>query len=103
MGHNSGEAGDEATLDVEFIIAMGQLVPTWWVYIDGHVANPFASWLVWASNTSQIPYVHSLSVGEPEREIQGDIGGPAAIRRMNDEFAGAPTWGQNPRPTDTFE
>ena len=66
VGKNTGEAGDEATLDVQFIIGMGQMVPTWWVYIDGHTKDPFASWITWASNTSQIPYVHSLSVGEPE-------------------------------------
>lgn len=65
IGKNTNQAGDEATLDVEFIIAMGQLVPTWWIYINGHTANPFASWLTWASNTSQIPFVQSLSVGEP--------------------------------------
>ena len=56
------------------------------MYINGHVANPFASWITWASNTSQIPYVHSLSVGEPEGSFQSDVGS-AAMRRMNDEFA----------------
>ena len=87
VGKNDNQAGDEATLDVEFIIAMGQKVPTWWVYIDGHTANPFASWLTWASNTSQIPYVHSLSVGEPEGTLASDNGGQKALVRMNDEFA----------------
>lgn len=86
IGKNTNTAGDEATLDVQFIITMGQLVPTWWVYINGHTANPFASWLTWASNTTQIPYVQSLSVGEPETTIQSDNGGPAAITRMNNEM-----------------
>lgn len=86
VGHNTGDAGDEATLDVQFIIAMGQRVPTWWVYINGHTANPFASWLLWASNTSQIPYVHSLSVGEPEGDFERDNPG-GVINRMNDEMA----------------
>ena len=87
VGPLPGEAGDEATLDVQFVIAMGQRVPTWWVYIDGHVANPFASWLTWASNTSAVPLVHSLSVGEPERDFAKQNGGEACLARMNDEFA----------------
>lgn len=86
IGVNTGVAGDEATLDIQFIITTGQLVPTWWVYIDGHVANPFDSWLTWASNTTQIPYVHSLSVGEPEADIARDNGGEVFIARMNNEM-----------------
>ena len=70
VGKNAGAAGDEASLDTQYIIATGQGVPTWWVYINGHTANPFASWVAWASNTSQLPLVHSLSVGEPEAEFQ---------------------------------
>jgi len=87
IGQNDDTAGDEASLDLQFIIAMGQLVPTYWVYINGHVANPFASWITWASNTSDLPHVHSLSVGEPEGDFARDNGGEIAIQRMNDEMA----------------
>lgn len=86
IGKNDGTAGDEATLDVQFIIGSGQLVPTWWVYINGHSANPFDNWITWASNTTQIPFVHSLSVGEPEDAIAKDNGGEAFITRMNNEM-----------------
>ena len=80
------EAGDEATLDVEYIMSMGVKIPTTWVYINGHTANPFASWLTWASNTTTIPLVHSLSVGEPEGGFASDNGGLQAITRMNAEL-----------------
>eukprot|EP00756_Hemistasia_phaeocysticola_P009952 Hpha_TRINITY_DN14973_c1_g10::TRINITY_DN14973_c1_g10_i1::g.144680::m.144680/K01279/TPP1, CLN2; tripeptidyl-peptidase I len=93
VGTNSGSAGDEASLDVQYITATGQGVPLTWVYIDGHTANPFASWVTWASNTSVVPWVHSLSVGEPEDEFQSDNGGPAAVLRMNQELMALGTRG----------
>ena len=86
VGTNTGEAGDEASLDVQYISATGQGVPLTWVYINGHTANPFTNWIVWASNTSSIPWVHSLSVGEPEDEFQSDNGGAQAVIRMNSEM-----------------
>ena len=51
--------GDE---DEQFDIATGQLVPTWWVYIDGHVANPFASWLTWAFTVPSLSLVKQNGV-----------------------------------------
>jgi tripeptidyl-peptidase I len=94
VGKNDGEAGDEATLDVQYSTATGQGVPLTWVYINGHSANPFTNWITWASNTSThldhggtLPYVHSLSVGEPEDEFASDNGGVAAVDRMNNEIA----------------
>ena len=37
------EAQVEASLDVQYITALGQNVPTWWVYLDGHASNPFGN------------------------------------------------------------
>lgn len=87
VGKNDGEAGDEATLDVQYSIATGQGVPETWVYINGQTANPFSDWITWASNTTDIPWVHSLSVGEPEDEFASDNGGQGAVDRMNNELA----------------
>jgi hypothetical protein len=81
VGKNSGTAGDEASLDLQYIMSTGLGVQTTWVYIDGHADNPFASWLTWASNQSNVPFVHSLSVGEPEGEF-----GEAVCGRMNQEM-----------------
>ena len=94
VGKYVDEAGDEATLDVQYSTATGQGVPLTWVYINGHSANPFSNWITWASNSSthadnggSLPYVHSLSVGEPEDEFASDNGGEAAVDRMNNEMA----------------
>jgi tripeptidyl-peptidase-1 len=93
IGVNPLGGGDDAALDTQYIIATGQLVPTWWVYLDGHAKNPFDNWIVWASNNTDIPYVHSLSVGEPENEFAADNLGPAAITRMNQEMMAMGTRG----------
>eukprot|EP00933_Yihiella_yeosuensis_P037836 TRINITY_DN31836_c0_g1_i1.p1 TRINITY_DN31836_c0_g1~~TRINITY_DN31836_c0_g1_i1.p1 ORF type:complete len:513 (+),score=139.48 TRINITY_DN31836_c0_g1_i1:99-1637(+) len=84
VGTNDGSAGDEASLDIEYIMTTGRGVPTTWVYLDGSAANPFANWLVWAAKTAdtEIPKVHSLSVGAPESEV-----GDAIIKRMNTEMS----------------
>jgi tripeptidyl-peptidase-1 len=87
VGTLSGTAGDEASLDLEYITSTGLGVPTTWVYIDGHVANPFASWITWASNKTDVPLVHSLSVGEPEGEIKD------FVDRMNKELMALGTRG----------
>jgi len=86
FGTNTQQAQTEASLDVQYIIAAGSLVPTWWVYLDGHAKQPFDNWLVLMSNSSVIPLVHSLSVGEPEDAFASDNGGPQAITRMNNEM-----------------
>jgi tripeptidyl-peptidase I len=100
VGKYINEAGDEATLDVQYSTATGQNVPLTWVYINGHSANPFSNWITWASNTStyndnggSLPFVHSLSVGEPEDEFASDNGGEAAVDRMNNEMAAIGTRG----------
>jgi hypothetical protein len=36
IGIDPATAGDEATLDTQYIIAAGSQVPTWWVWLDGH-------------------------------------------------------------------
>jgi tripeptidyl-peptidase-1 len=74
--------GNEGSLDVQYITAMGSGTPTWWVYIDGSAENPFASWLTYMSNNKDIPLVQSLSVGAAEGEV-----GDALIARMNAEIA----------------
>lgn len=87
VGDNTGSAGDEASLDVQYITATGQGIPLTKVYINGHTKDPFSNWMVWASNATTLPWVHSLSVGEPEGEYASDNGGVAIIMRMNNEMA----------------
>lgn len=83
VGTNSQKAGDEATLDLQYIMSTGSKMDTTYVYIDGSMSNPFTNWLVWAAAAKDdIPKVHSLSVGAPENEV-----GDAIIGRMNTEMA----------------
>ena len=84
VGPNDGKAGDEASLDVQYIMATGQGVETTYVYLDGNAANPFTNWLVWAGNATdaELPKVHSLSVGAPENAVGAQI-----MDRMNTEMA----------------
>jgi len=82
VGDLSGAAGVEASLDMQYIISMGSGTPTWWFGIDGSTENPFAAWLTYMSNSSDIPWVQSLSVGAPENEV-----GNSLVARMNAEMA----------------
>lgn len=81
---NPGTAGDEASLDLEYIMATGSLIPTTYVYLDGKMENPFSNWLVWAANASdaELPKVHSLSLGAGEDQVGEDL-----MKRMNVEMA----------------
>jgi tripeptidyl-peptidase-1 len=83
VGKNTGGAGDEASLDSQYITTTGAGAPTTYVSL-GNQANPFSNWLVWAANASdaELPAVHSLSLGAPE-----DAVGDALIGRMNTEMA----------------
>eukprot|EP00931_Biecheleriopsis_adriatica_P049177 TRINITY_DN28438_c0_g1_i1.p1 TRINITY_DN28438_c0_g1~~TRINITY_DN28438_c0_g1_i1.p1 ORF type:complete len:771 (-),score=102.08 TRINITY_DN28438_c0_g1_i1:21-2333(-) len=71
VGHKSG-AGVEGNIDLQWIQAMGNNVPTtYWATPGGdpaHAHEPFLEWLVDLANTSQPPLVHSLSYGENEAD-----------------------------------
>jgi hypothetical protein len=56
-----GKAGDEASLDSQYIISTGAGVPTTYVSIDGSESNPFTDWLVWAAKVSdtELPKVRT--------------------------------------------
>jgi len=84
VGDNSGKAGDEASLDGQYITTTGRGVDTTFVYLDGKMDNPFTNWLVWAAKATDenLPKVHSLSLGAPENEVGDDL-----IDRMNTEMA----------------
>lgn len=82
VGPNSGKVGDEASLDSQYITTTGSDIETTFVFIDGSMSNPFTDWLVWAGNATNVPKVHSLSVGAPESEVGDQI-----ISRMNNEMA----------------
>ncbi|KAL6079281.1 polynucleotide 3'-phosphatase [Balamuthia mandrillaris] len=62
----------EASLDIEYIMAMGALIETWfWSNPNTPSFNeaPFLNWLYDMGNRSDVPYVNSVSYGEDENRL----------------------------------
>ncbi len=80
VGPNTpSEPGFEATSDVEYISAIGRNVDTWFVSIAG--AGSFLTWIVGQVNTTDSPWVHSVSYGEMENPTDRD-----RLLRVENEF-----------------
>ena len=82
--NDASRPGVEADLDVEYIAATGRNVDTWFVYTD-ETANggqeDFVTWVVGQLNTTDSPWVHSVSYGDVESTI-----GDAYKARLSMEF-----------------
>ena len=83
IGPNSGPPGSEASLDIQYIMSLGAMVPTWfWSTAGLHESQePFLEWLMDISNRSEVPWVHSVSYSDYEDSL--DV---AYMNRMNVEF-----------------
>ncbi|KAH0625306.1 hypothetical protein JD844_033815 [Phrynosoma platyrhinos] len=72
IGHQGGsKAGLEASLDVEYLMSAGANISTW-VFSNGgrhEGQEPFLAWLLLLSNTSALPWVHSVSYGDDEDSL----------------------------------
>jgi tripeptidyl-peptidase-1 len=55
----------EANLDVQYIMAVAQGVPTWYWFVEGNV-EPFVEWINAVNNLDSPPLVHSISYGDYE-------------------------------------
>ena len=85
VGKNDAEKpGLEADLDVEYISAVGRNVDTWFIststYSNGNQED-FLSWITLQVNTTDSPWVHSISYGDEESTIPQSY-----IDRVNTEF-----------------
>ncbi|XP_053934882.1 tripeptidyl-peptidase 1 [Cuculus canorus] len=78
-----GKAGLEASLDVEYIMSTGANISTWVFSNAGRHESqePFLEWLLVLSNTSAVPWVHSVSYGDAEDSLSR-----AYVERLNVEF-----------------
>lgn len=80
-----GDPGMEASLDVQYISATGRNVDTWFVsvskYANGHQED-FLSWMIDQVNTTDSPWVHSISYGDIESSIDASY-----LQRTEEEFA----------------
>ena len=83
IGPDSGRSGVEASLDTQYIMGLGAMVPTWFWSTGGRHESqePFLEWLVAISNQSQVPWVHSVSYSDNEDTLSVDY-----MNRMNVEF-----------------
>ena len=83
IGPNNGPPGAEASLDIQYIMSLGAMVPTWiWSTAGLHESQePFLEWLLDISNRSEVPWVHSVSYSDYEDSL--DV---AYMNRMNVEF-----------------
>jgi len=63
--------GIEASLDIEYILALAPGAPTWFVYTAGLVdgQEPFLDWITNISSTPNSPLVHSISYGDIEHTV----------------------------------
>ena len=83
IGPNSGRSGIEASLDTQYIMSLGAMVPTWfWSTAGRHESQePFLEWLLDISNHSDVPWVHSVSYSDNEDTLD-----EAYMNRINVEF-----------------
>nr|XP_056714737.1 tripeptidyl-peptidase 1 [Euleptes europaea] len=78
-----GKAGLEASLDVEYLMSTGANISTWVFSNAGRHESqePFLDWLLVLSNTSTLPWVHTVSYGDDEDSLSR-----AYMARVNVEF-----------------
>ena len=83
IGPDSGRSGIEASLDTQYIMSLGAMVPTWFWSTGGRHESqePFLEWLLDVSNRSEVPWVHSVSYSDNEDTL--DV---AYMKRINVEF-----------------
>eukprot|EP00698_Gefionella_okellyi_P005748 TRINITY_DN15208_c0_g1_i1.p1 TRINITY_DN15208_c0_g1~~TRINITY_DN15208_c0_g1_i1.p1 ORF type:complete len:557 (-),score=165.69 TRINITY_DN15208_c0_g1_i1:19-1689(-) len=83
VGPNHFPSGVESSLDVQYVMAMGARIKTW-VWSTGGLHDnqePFLEWMQLMANTSEVPWVVSVSYGDDEDSLSGDY-----MQRINVEF-----------------
>lgn len=71
----------EANLDVQYMMAIAQKAPTTYWDIPAESQDPFTDWVAALAATENPPFVHSISYGGYEDEIDED-----AVRSFNTEI-----------------
>jgi tripeptidyl-peptidase-1 len=68
-GNNDQEPTTEASLDVQYITGVGRKVATWFIHTSEVVYtyhDDFLTWIIRQTNTTNSPWVHSVSYGYEE-------------------------------------
>jgi len=81
--NDPSQPGVEASLDIEYIMAIAPQVDTWFVYTAGlhEGQEPFLDWITNMSSNPDAPFVHSISYGDTESSISYDY-----ASRVDTEF-----------------
>jgi len=81
--NDASNPGVEATLDIEYITATAPGVPTWFYSTKGlhQGQEPFVDWAQAMNNASLVPFVVSVSYGDPENTVTLDY-----AQRLDTEF-----------------
>eukprot|EP00029_Vermamoeba_vermiformis_P013384 TRINITY_DN82_c0_g1_i1.p1 TRINITY_DN82_c0_g1~~TRINITY_DN82_c0_g1_i1.p1 ORF type:complete len:569 (-),score=177.51 TRINITY_DN82_c0_g1_i1:73-1779(-) len=84
VGYDGWGAGTEASLDIQYIMSVGNQVPTtFWSVKDPTDPNEdaFLKWMLQVDKVSKVPLVFSVSYGEDEDELTSQY-----AYRVNTEF-----------------
>ncbi|XP_065830259.1 tripeptidyl-peptidase 1-like [Oscarella lobularis] len=83
VGPDTGFAGIEASLDVQYIMSLGANISTWFWSTAGlhEKQEPFLQWIMDVGNTSDVPFVFSVSYGDDEDSLDSSY-----MNRINQEF-----------------
>lgn len=84
VGYDGWGAGTEASLDIQYIMSVGNQVPTtFWSVKDPTDPNEdaFLKWMLQVDKVSTVPLVFSVSYGEDEDELTAQY-----ANRVNTEF-----------------
>ena len=81
--NNASDAGVEAELDVQYISATGRNVDTWFVSTESTfpIGDDFLLWIIGQVNTTDSPWVHSVSYGLDEALVDANY-----LSRVESEF-----------------
>ena len=83
VGPNHPPSGVEASLDVQYIMSLGANISTWfWSMAGLHEGQePFLQWMIDVGNTTEVPYLFSVSYGDDEDSLSIEY-----MQRINVEF-----------------
>lgn len=90
IGPDNFGAGAEASLDIEYIMSVGDGVPTtFWSNADSSSnQEPFVTWLMDVDKTENPPLVFSVSYGDSESNVSADYAKRTNIELMKQGVRG---------------
>jgi tripeptidyl-peptidase-1 len=79
----TAKAGTEASLDIQWIMAIGSYIPAVYIQIDESTSTPFLDWSIAENDNANTADVQSVSWGTEEIQYDDEVG----VDRLNTELA----------------